>query len=532
MSQLRSILLNPKDEVDVEGRGSGKSNKAGWKVHRCYKDMPRGTSLNIASTYAQILTRTWPATRSFLTERMGLIRDVHFKVQERPPKHWPQPMEGPETYENAIVFNTGHVMMLASQDRKGSSRGPSVNYILADEALTLNKEQFDDEVVPTNRGNDNIFGHLRWNHGYHFASSMPPGPESKWLLSAADYYMTERKVDIISIWKQIVNIQLEIIDETNPKRFMELWNNMVFLKQRIVPFVSKDGMLFNIGNAFDNIKNVGMRYFKDSLKKMTYQKWLIEIMNQINDKVEDCFYMLTDKHLYTSYDYSGLSLDSDVGDMRDCIYDGDCNKDLPLYIQPDWGARVSVLTVMQDAPDNQVNFINEFFTLPEPGKIMVDDIAQQLSSYYRKMRNRDIFIGRDRYGDIKQANNSKSYNESFADILTMNGFHVEFIQHRGGEPPMHDKYMLINKILSGRYQSLPRLGINKYRCPNLIASMGNARVIEKDNKYAKDKASERDKSGVPPQKATHLSDSLDKILWIRFGELLTRDPGSFVDLRM
>lgn len=496
--------------------------------------MPRGSSLMLGSTFAQILTRTWPSTRSFLTERLGLVRDKDFVVGIRPPKSWgwPEPYEGPESYDNAITFNTGHVMMLASQDRKGSARGPSVNYIISDEALLLNKEQFDDEVVPTNRGNDNVFGHLPWNHGIHFASSMPIGPESKWLLNEAAYYHDERKIDVLSIWKQIVNVQIEMISQNDPKKYTELWNYAASLKSKIAPFVSKKGMLFTIGNAFDNIENVGLRYFRDTLSKMTYSRWLIEIMNQISDKVQDCFYLLSENHLYTNYDYTGLSIDSEVGDMNDCIYDGDCDKDAPLYIQPDWGARISVLTISQDKP-NMVCFINEMYTLPEPGKIMVDDIANNFCNYYRKMRNKDVFIGKDRYGDIRQANSSKSYNEMFADVLTMNGFCVTFLSHRGGEPPMHEKYLLINKMLSGRYAWLPKIGINKDRCKNTIISMGNARVIEKNNKFEKDKSSEKDKSGIPPQEATHFSDSFDKILWIRFSEYLNKDAsGGFIDIRL
>lgn len=497
--------------------------------------MPRGSSLMLGSTFAQILTRTWPSTRSFLTERLGLVRDKDFVVGIRPPKAWgwPEPYEAPESFDNAITFSSGHVIMLASQDRKGSARGPSVNYIISDEALLLNKEQFDDEVTPTNRGNDNIFGHLPWNHGIHFASSMPIGPESKWLLNEAAYYMDERKIDILSIWKQIVNVQIEMIAQDDYKKFTELWNYAASVKAKIAPFVSKKGLLFTISNAFDNIDNVGLRYFKDTLSKMIYSHWLIEIMNQISDKVEDCFYLLSESHLYTRYDYSNITIESEVGDMNDCIYDGDCNKDMPLFVQPDWGARVSVITISQDdARDNQVNFINEMYTLPAPGKIMVDDLATSLVNYYRRMRNRDIFIGRDKYGDIKQANSSKTYNEMFADVLTMHGFNVSFISHRGGEPPMHDKYMLINRMLSGRYPNMPKIGINKDRCKNLILSMGNARVIERDSKFEKDKRSEKDKSGIAPQEATHLSDSFDKILWIRFNDLLKKDHGAWVDMRL
>ena len=78
----------------------------------------------------------------------------------------------------------------------GNSRGPNADYNITDEALTLDKEKFDQEAAPTNRGNEHIFGRKSENpvlkhHGNTFLSSMPYTPEQKWLLEPAKYYEEE-----------------------------------------------------------------------------------------------------------------------------------------------------------------------------------------------------------------------------------------------------------------------------------------------------------------------------------------------------
>jgi hypothetical protein len=59
--------------------------------------------------------------------------------------------------------------------------------------------------------------------------------------------------------------------------------------------------------------------------------------------------------------------------------------------------------------------------------------------------------------------------------------------------------------------------------------MNNTRVIEKDNKFKKDKRSENQKSNVPQEEATHSTDAADKIIWIKYRSNVTRS--SFVPAR-
>ncbi|MDR0207149.1 MAG: hypothetical protein LBI45_07850 [Bacteroidales bacterium] len=118
--------------------------------------------------------------------------------------------------------------------------------------------------------------------------------------------------------------------------------------------MSSTGVLFTLSNAFDNLEFLGLSYVKKNRQTLPQLIFLIEIMNFLFDKVEDCFYSINDsKHIY----YNGL----DDGRLRDnakennydfarlqitnSIYDKDCQSDLPLEIVPDWGSSISLFCV-------------------------------------------------------------------------------------------------------------------------------------------------------------------------------------------
>src|SRR6056297_2818100 len=86
-AQQASVLLNPKYEYQVWGRGVGKSTGHPWKMKRLIESMPRSSSVITGRTYTQILTRTIPPAISFF-EKMGYIRDKDFFIGKRPPKAW------------------------------------------------------------------------------------------------------------------------------------------------------------------------------------------------------------------------------------------------------------------------------------------------------------------------------------------------------------------------------------------------------------------------------------------------------------
>ena len=557
--QSLSVLNHAKSEVDIHGRGTGKSYIIGWEMSQIVRRMPRSITSITGRTYGQIYTRTLPSTLKFL-EKLGYEKDKDFRICGKPPVNFESPYEPVAKFDNFISFSNGTGFLLLSQEREGSSRGPNLDREIVDEALTLNKERYDAEVSPANRGNEEYFGFrsnkpVKQHHGFRYVSSMPYTRDQTWLLKFGDYYMQEAGIPVFDIWNRIVKLQIQLIEShkaADTRLFKDIWNETVRLKKKIAPFVSKDGILFTLANAFDNIDNLGMSYIAREYDKQNLLTFMIEILNWIIDKVEDCYYPLdSQRHIYyDAYndDYirgiaENSNWDPDQLSTPDSRFDLDCDPNRPLEIVPDWGAKINLFSVGQERNYNFVTklvepvdcVINEFFIKPQDAKnVPVDDLVDLFCDYYKQHPCRDLFYFRDRYGDHRQPNvkNSKPYNEQAIERLEKKGWRVTTRVHKGMEPPQHDKYLLWLNILKGNDIRYPKVIFNGKNCKYTIISMNNTRVIEKEGKFAKDKSSER-KDSILPEEATHFGDAVDKRFWTKYGNILYRAGNStFVSPRI
>lgn len=554
--QFNTILLEAKNKVHIAGRASGKSFGNGYELYDNIKVMPRGITTLTQCTYGQALTKTLPSTFKLL-ERFGLqrynpkTRKGDYVVCQKPPPGFLSPHERILSYDNAISFINGHTAVLLSQDT--NSRGPNADFNITDEALTLNKDKFDAEVSPTNRGNEDIFGKLSKNpilkhHGLLFTSSMPYTSEQKWLLEYAAYYEAEAGIRIFDIWNRIVKLQMNLIEATenkDVKLFKDIWDETIRLRHKIAPFVSKDGTLFTLGNAFDNVKNLGMTYIMNQYKVMDLLTFMIEIMNLYLDKVDNCYYSIDDRHVYynaTNDDYIRGVADNENFDWEkltdlDSRADLDCDPKSPIEITPDWGSKIALFEVAQERNFDFVskifrktdNNINEFFVKPqEEGDVMINALVDKFCDYYENHIIKRLIYFRDKYGDQRRANSKKTYNQQAIDRLISRGWNVEQRTHAGQEPPHHDKYLLWAYILKEADTRYTAKRFNGAKCKYTLLSMNNTRVIEDtEGKFKKDKSSER-KNTILPEEATHFGDAVDKRMWTKYSHLLKRSYG-FVD---
>lgn len=555
--QLISVLNNARSEVDIHGRGTGKSYIIGWELNNIVRNMPRSVSAITGRTFGQIYTRTLPSSLKFL-ERIGYEKDKDYVIGRRPPKTFISSYERVSKFDNFISFSNGTGFLMLSQEREGSARGPNLDREIVDEALTIIKDRYDQEVSPANRGNEEYFGRISPNpipqhHGFRYVSSMPYSQDQKWLLDYGKYYEEEAGIRIFEIWNRIVKMQLQLIEahiDNNTPLFRNLWNEIVRLKKQITPFVSKNGNLFTLANAFDNIKNLGFSYILREYHKQTMLTFMVEILNWIIDKVEDCYYQL-DPHKHQYYDAINDSFlrdyaennnwDMDRLSTPDSRFDLDCDPGKPLEVVPDWGSKISLFSIAQERNFNFVTrivepvdcTINEFFVKPDdsPG-VMIDELVDNFCNYYQFHTRKVVVYYRDRYGDSRQPNakSSKTYNQQAIERFERNRWEVIQKVHRGQEPPQHDKYLLWMNILKGSDPRFPRVIFNAQKCKYTLISMNNTKLIESAGKFEKDKRSERNRY-VLPEEATHYGDAVDKRIWSKYGHLLLRQS-TFVDPRL
>ena len=557
--QLRSVFHNAPNEVNIEGRGTGKSYKIGWEINQIVRTMPRSVTAITGRTFGQIYTRTLPSSLKFL-ELLGYQKDKDYTIGVKPHSQWIKPYETITKYDNFISFSNGTGFLLLSQEREGSARGPNIDREIVDEAITLHKDRYDQEVSPANRGNEEHFGKFSSNpvpqhHGFRYVSSMPYAQDQKWLLDYGNYYQQEAGIFLFDIWNRIVKLQIQLIQAKHAgdnKLFKDIWNEIVRLKNKITPFVSKSGVLFVLANAFDNLKNLGLGYIMREYDKQSMLTFMIEILNWIIDKVEDCYYHIdSQKHIYyDAYDddyIRTVANDSeyDISTMNpaNCQFDLDCDPSRALEVVPDWGSNLNLFSVGQERNYNFATkvvepcdcFINEFFNKPqEINKVMITDLVDQFCDYYKNHPTKQVIYFRDKYGDHRQPNvkNSLSYNNLAIAQFKSKGWVVIPKSHSGMEPPQHDKYLLWMNILKAEDPRFPKVIFNGKNCKYTLISMNNTKVIERNGKFDKDKNSERSKK-ILPEEATHFSDAADKRIWTKYGKTLyTRALGTYVEPRL
>ena len=561
-AQFVVCFLPARNKYVIYSRATGKSFIVGAEIDENVRIMPRGITTLAQATYGQALTKTLPSSFKML-EQLGYRRydpktkQGDYVVCRTPPDGWYRPYEQLLSYEHCITFSNGHSLYILTQD--GNSRGPNADFNITDEALTLNKEQFDQEVAPTNRGNEHIFGKQSRNpilkhHGNAFFSSMPYTTEQKWLLEPAKYYEEERGIHLFDTWNKIVKLQMQLIDaklQNDTRLFREIWNETVRLRRTITPFVSKDGTLFVLGSIFDNIANVGLSYIMNQYKVMDRLTFMIEILNFIVDRIDNCYYHLDERHRY--YHATNDSYIRDVAENNDFDWqqlaqedsrmDADCIPNKPLEIAFDWGSSASFLEVAQPGHFDWVshtlhqqrivdNTINEFYVKHDDSDDTdVNALVDKFCHYYRYHSCKILDFYRDRYGDARRANSKKSYNELAIERLQRNGWTVNQHVHRGIEPPQHDKYLLWSYITAESDERFPLKRFNASKCKYILISMNNTRVRENSSgRFEKDKRSERNGS-ILPEEATHFGDCVDKRIWTKYGHLLSR-RSSFVDVRV
>ena len=559
-AQLSFILFPAKKKYFLWSRGSGKSFITGYEIDENVRIMPRGITTITQATVGQALTKTLPSAFKML-EMLGYRRyDPKTQIGDyvicrRPPEGWYTPYEHVMNHEYMISFANGHALSILSQASNG--RGPNADYNITDEALTIDKEQFDQEVAPTNRGNEHIFGKhsahpVLKHHGSTFLSSMCYTPEQRWLLEPAAYYEEERGIHLIDIWNKVVGLQMQLIEaklHEEKALFKDIYNEIQRTRQTIVPFVSRDGTLFMLGSIFDNLSNVGLSYIMNQYAIMDKFSFMVEILNYVVDKIDQCYYSLTDRHRY--YNATNDSFIRDFAENNnfnwkelaevDSRMDADCITSRPLEIVTDWGSAASFLSVGQEGHydwntkrvlTRKVDCtINEFFVKrDEINDTEVNALIDKFCHYYRYHACKTVHFYRDRYGDARRASSKKTYNELAIERLKKAGWTVVPHVHAGIEPPQHDKYLLWSYVLAETDSRFPLFRINASKCKYTLISMNSTQVRQgTDGRFEKDKRSERNGS-IPAEQATHFGDCVDKRVWTKYGSLLKQR--TFVDVRV
>lgn len=525
--QSAIALLQPKRNFMVSGRGFGKSTYFGYQQHQVVQNLPGASAIIAAKTFTHVLTSILPSAFAHL-ERMGYIRDIHYVIGKIPPKEWGKlPYHAPvKDFSSYISFfnkirTTG--FYLTSQERIGSGRGPNTDFFMTDETLRLNVERMNNEIKPTLRANKDIFKHIPWHLGEFHSTSMPITRDSMWILDMGLYYLEEYGIDYFGLWRQVVKMQLELLDIEDEIEFMVQFNEIQRVRRLMKPKLSKDGeTLFTLSNAFDNIDNIGLSYIKAQRKSLPDIIFLIEIMNMVLTMNDNCFYAMDeDKHIYydgfdddltqdlalaSNFDFAKLS-----GRKANILSLKYYNPKEPIYLFFDWGGTVSFTLAAQfNRKTNTLYILKEFYVTP--GGEMPTLLMGEVNDFFETHGNKTIYFVRDTYGDNKSIQSSKTINQQAILALQKAKWKVSPKTHRFKEPPMYEKWQLMQKIMAEKDSKMFKIRIDGNNCKYLVIAMKDTKVKQVGNELKKDKSLER-KETADQRTAPHSTDALDKGCW-------------------
>lgn len=528
--QIRSMLIEPNEEYAIWGRGTGKSD--GLIAPRLYQwitKMPRSTTVLVAATYQQHLTRTLPAIlRGW--ERMGFVRDRDYFFGQRAPKSWkwPTPLTMPMKTQYLIHTRFGSGIVLASQDRPGSTNGLSIDAIAGDEAKFLSQEKFEQELFPAMRGNRDRFGHLSCHFAVLLASDMPIASSAQWLLEKEDLMTHDRVELILGVQYEMIKIQntltrKTLTESTRRKRLQQLRSYMRILNEMRRGDSSKGispCRYYSEASSYENIHVLGVDYFNKMKSQLTDLNYSTSIENNRLKQLANGFYPDLDEdiHGYDKVNYSyltNLGYDFERTTDVDSRQDGDVSSHDILDIALDYGGSLNCMVVGQSFAD-EYRFLKSMHV---KGSEKLHHLITKFKKYYRHHHNKCVRYYYDHTAIGEDAVREISFFQEVVKQLRKDDEHGSWavMETPCGQAPGHQtKFDFWGKLLTDADERLPRFRYNRHNCEDWAASCMMAPAKQGRHGIEKDKTSERrrDKSGnfvISQEKATHYSDAGDTL---------------------
>lgn len=512
--QMRVHLVGANETYAVMGRGTGKTTGIApvWLFDRIQK-MPGAPGFILGSTYQQILTRTLPPMIKFWQEQLKLVRGVHFVVNQRPPKNWEcEFAEQPERWDNVIAWSNGTLTYLISQDRAGIPNSLSLAYGLVDEAKYIDMQRFYTDLVPAMRGGRHKWGHLSEYSSLLFTTDQPTAPEGQWIWEKEKVMDRERVDAILAIQFYIQKYRnkltagglTEATQEEYGRRISAYMADLNRLRRKLVYYIE--------ASAEENLHVLGQDYIDKQRALLPDFLFDTSILNKRATRVVGGFYPhLSDAaHTYLTFDNSFLSkLEAGTDHVLDCRQDADIDETLPLHIGCDHGARINCLNVGQ-GNEKHVKILNSMYVLhPQT----TADLALQFCKYYEPLKNKRVVF---HYDATAKAETGKAKNITYVselcDVLKSYGWKID-LDYIGRTPLHTDRYNLWANSLRG-WPDFPTISMNRYHTQVLRDAMRLTKSKEgtTDNVIKKNKADER-KENFPQEKAPHITDAADTLLW-------------------
>ena len=279
---------------------------------------------------------------------------------------------------------------------------------------------------------------------------------------------------------------------SRPKKSFSFW----IYRFRDLAKKNPEKYLWLEASAEDNKDALGQDWFDEQKDRLSPIQYQTEIENKEITQLPDGYYYLFQrgKHTYRpTYDSSRRMKDVRTNEL--------------LELSFDFGGKFSCMTVWQE--HNGTEYCRRELFVKNERKLpaLIDDFCAMFEGHeYKYARLWGEPRGRD----------ENSLDENFYTViqkrLKKNGWMSDIKTPSGYRTSAHDiRYTFLERLLGGD-DALPKLMINEDACPSLVVALETTDVLADKGK---DKSREKD-DGYPQELATHLPDTLDYYLYLKY----------------
>lgn len=517
---MRSLLVKPRHEVSIVGRGGGKStNIQAPRIKSWCTDMPRSSIGLLGASYMQLFTRIVPGIIKGFNS-LGWLEGRDFWVGGYAPKATgiQRPFKTPIKSDYVIHTKSGALICLLSQDRPGMSNGVDLHALSVDEARYINKPRMDEEVIPAIRGEAHLFGKLWCYQGRLFTSDMPYHASGMWLLDMQG--SPSKQVELIEMGERRIQSRLRKLSGYTPQFQKKVLTEVSALENKLNALRSRTTMI-QTASSLQNINVLGKEWLKHMLDSLDPEEFQRSILTLKRIRGTQCFYsdLDWDKHGYLPLE---TQMVRDYGYQFDKLQERDCRFDEEneyedatfLHIGIDSGGTFNCIVVGLEHAQH-IHIINNFY-LSHPGKIK--DVVMIFKEYYHNRKSKRVVFHYDHTQIGTRPESDYTVAEIVVNTLRSNEFGSWYVEenYMRQTPSYQWRFDMFQSLLNGKHERYRGLKFNKINCEHWYESCVAADVKQIGNKLEKDKSSEkRDGSGrfkVPQEKATHLSEAGDALV--------------------
>jgi len=492
-SQALIKLVNANVTYVLAPRGNGKTYSIGDRIENLSELMPRSQILLLSDTYKRLQDKIVPNICDYFINHAGLIEGEDFVIYKKPPEHFIKPLIPLHNYEYVVSFADGMALCLVSGQSEGNANAFNAQAMIIDEAKFVKRENVIQASLVL-RGAFEHFGHLpEYRSKWFFTDKYPDaGSNIKWLLGEKDNASDMQLINsVITLQLKIFELDHQIANAINDsskylikKKKAEIEKKLNDIRKRLTFYCE--------GLAFENIDNLGEKYYRDQKRDLTKFEYDIAILNKDPDIVENAFYpaLNSEQHYYTEMN--------------------DIDTALPLGIAFDYNWRITPMAVAQYSklPGNDYctfNTVAGIHTLADGGIVAT---CKAFAQQFQQHKNKTVYYAFDHTAVGKSTANEPFYRIVVSTLRSL-GWNV--VDKYIGQASMHNiRFETIKQAMLRQGEG--SIHFNKLRCKYLLLSMQQAGAIISNGETKKDKSKEK-RLNFPAEETTDYSEAWDCLIW-------------------